>query len=781
MKDILKLLLMLIILTVATSLTISSCGNLGEINGIDEIVDDGDDDDDDDDDDDLAFVTGGGAVAGGGAGAAGLLQGVFLDSAVEGISYTGGGASGTTNSSGIFNYTAGSKVTFSIGGITLGTATGKATVTPIDVAGATDESDQRVINMIRLLQTLDDDGNPDNGIKITSTTRNAAKNITSVDFNQSPSGFTGSTATDVATLTATTSAGTSTLVSTTEALTHFQSTLTANNISTVTVATTSAITYDDFSTGTVSTSLWTIAQSSGSSYSVVDGVLAVTTGSPASQISFAVINDSLSTSINAFQADLNITAGTSDDNTTYLKGIPYVSSSGDINTKLTLKGDGSASYSISAGATDIASGSFSSKTTGSSHEVGIGFDRTNGILYFQIDTEKLFHIMDTSTYPISTSVWKNATIFAEAESGASIATAGKIDNVQLAGLTDLFSTISHVGGSIQGQNLSTTASSVTTLAGDAGDSGDDNGTGDDAEFNNPTGITTDGSNLYVTDGSNHTIRKVTPFGGVVTTFAGDSGDSGSTNGTGTDAEFNNPTGITTDGINLYVSDSSNNMIRKIVISSQEVTTLAGNTSSGSADGTGTAASFNGPTDLTIVGDHLYVADTFNHTIRKINISTQEVTTLAGGAGNSGSSNGTGTAASFNKPTGITTNGSNLYVVDSGNDLIRQVVISSAVVDTLAGSGSSGSTDATGTSASFNNPTGITTDGTNLFVTDTFNHLIRKVVISSGVVSTLSGSGSSGSANGSGTSATFYQPIGITTDGTHLFVADTFNHLVRKIK
>ena len=106
---------------------------------------------------------------------------------------------------------------------------------------------------------------------------------------------------------------------------------------------------------------------------------------------------------------------------------------------------------------------------------------------------------------------------------------------------------------------------------------------------------------------------------------------------------------------------------------------------------------------------------------------------------------------------------------------------SGAVTTLAGTGSSGSANGTGTSASFNGPVGITTDGTNLYVVDYSNHLIRKIVISTGVVTTLAGTGSSGSANGTGTSASFNNPEGITTDGTNLYVADRSNQLIRKIE
>ena len=175
-----------------------------------------------------------------------------------------------------------------------------------------------------------------------------------------------------------------------------------------------------------------------------------------------------------------------------------------------------------------------------------------------------------------------------------------------------------------------------------------------------------------------------------------------------------------------------------------------------------------------------MADSSNHLIRKIVISTGVVTTVAG-TGSSGSANGTGTSAGFNNPDGITTDGTNLYVADSYNHLIRKIVISTGEVTTVAGTGSSGSANGTGTSASFDNASGITTDGTNLYVADSNNSLIRKIVISSGVVTTVAGGGSGRATNGTGTSASFNQPVGITTDGINLYVGDKLNYLIRKIE
>jgi len=334
---------------------------------------------------------------------------------------------------------------------------------------------------------------------------------------------------------------------------------------------------------------------------------------------------------------------------------------------------------------------------------------------------------------------------------------------------------------------------VTTIAGPAvnssstgGASGFADGTGAAARFVYPSGVASDGTNLYVADTGNHTIRRIDSLG-VVTTLAGLAGNSGSTDGTGATARFNSPYGITIDGTgtNLYVADTNNHTIRQIVIATGVVTTFAGTGSVGFTNGTGTAASFYSPSGITIdgTGTNLYVADTYNHAIRQVVISTKAVTTFAG-TGISGSGDATGTAASFNQPSGITFDGANLYVADTNNSTIRKIVLSTKAVSTLAGlAGNTGSADATGTAASFNHPRGVTSDGTNLYVVDTYNSTIRKIVIATGAVTTLAGlAGNPGSADatGTGSDARFYNPVGITFHGTNFYVADTNNHAIRQI-
>ena len=326
-----------------------------------------------------------------------------------------------------------------------------------------------------------------------------------------------------------------------------------------------------------------------------------------------------------------------------------------------------------------------------------------------------------------------------------------------------------MGGSMQGNPLNLT-NTVTTFAGSAGVVGSADGTGTAAGFNYPQGMTTDGTNLFIADYYNHTIRQIVISTGAVTTIAGSAGLAGLADGTGTAARFNLPIGITTDGINLFVADTYNHTIRKIVISTGAVTTVAGSAgSTGSTDGTGTAARFKNPYRITTAGTNLFVSDTSNHTIRKIVISTGAVTTVAGSAGLAGSADGTGTPARFNSPLGITTDGTNLFIADYANSTIRKIIIATGAVTTIAGSaGLTGLTDGIGTAARLNLPQDITTDGTNLFVADpgmTNNNSIRKVVISTGLVTTI--------ATG------FTWPQGITTDGVNLYIAD--RDIIRKIQ
>lgn len=340
-----------------------------------------------------------------------------------------------------------------------------------------------------------------------------------------------------------------------------------------------------------------------------------------------------------------------------------------------------------------------------------------------------------------------------------------------------------LGGARQGVALNL-KNAVSTFAGKAGTAGAADGNTAHASFDLPKGITTDGINLYLADLNNHTIRKIDIESGMVTTIAGMAGKKGSNDGKGAAARFNRPYGITTDGTSLYVTDSNNHTIRQIDIESAMVTTIAGGVGEvGYMNGSAKKARFFIPEGITTDGTNLYVADTHNHSIRQIELENDVVTTIAGLSGSPGFADDARASARFSYPKGITTDGRNLYVVDFGNHRVRKIVINSGTVTTLAGTDAvENSSDEQGEAARFNYPTGITSDGRNLYVVDTFNRTVRKIVIANGVVTTIAGKADlEGSIDATGTGARFRDPVGITTDGNHLFVTDSSNHTVRKIR
>jgi streptogramin lyase len=336
------------------------------------------------------------------------------------------------------------------------------------------------------------------------------------------------------------------------------------------------------------------------------------------------------------------------------------------------------------------------------------------------------------------------------------------------------------------RKIITATGTVTMLAGSP-ECGSTDGTGTAARFCYPLGVASDSAgNLFVADYSNFAVRKVVVETGVVSTIAGSPFYLGSADGTGEEVRFKYPRGVASDGNgNLFVADTSNCTIRKVVLATGAVSTFAGSPGNfGSTDGVGTAARFRGPEQLTSDGmGNLFVAD--SAAIRNVEIATGMVNTLAGTANASGSIDGTGSDARFSAMMGVASDGSgNLYVADSGNHTIRKVAIATSAVTTIAGTtGNPGSTDGKGTAAQFNQPVDVAIDGMGyLFVADNGNHTIRRIVIATGVVTTLAGTaGASGSADGTGTTARFNSPRGITSDKAgNIFVADSGNHTIRKI-
>jgi sugar lactone lactonase YvrE len=346
--------------------------------------------------------------------------------------------------------------------------------------------------------------------------------------------------------------------------------------------------------------------------------------------------------------------------------------------------------------------------------------------------------------------------------------------------------VSNASGSVTSapaDTLTVNLVGVTTLAGWPGSGGSANGTGWAARFSFPGSVRTDSSgNVYVADSYNDTIRKVTPAG-VVTLVAGTPGTSGSTDGPVATALFNATAGVAVDSSgDLFVADDGNNEIREISAAGV-VTTIAGKAGSpGTVNGTGSTARFADPQNLAIDSSgNLYVADGNGNTIRKV-APGGVVTTLAG-SGTSGSSDGTGTAAQFNDPTGVTVDPQgNVYVADYGNSTIRMIT-PSGVVTTLAGvPRRTGSADGTGATARFYTPSGIGIDGFgNLYVADSGNDTIREVT-QGGVVTTIAGSpGIPENIDGPASAARFDTPGDVAVDPSGIvYVADSENDTIRRI-
>jgi len=300
---------------------------------------------------------------------------------------------------------------------------------------------------------------------------------------------------------------------------------------------------------------------------------------------------------------------------------------------------------------------------------------------------------------------------------------------------------------------------VSTLAGTDAD-GFANGSGSAVAFNGIFGLALDASgNIYVGDGGNSQIRKMT-VDGVVTTFAG------GTTGAGAAANFVAPTSMVFDTAgNLYVSDSGASNVRKITPAGV-VSTVAGSGLVGSRDGNGTLASFNRPGGIVIdSANNLFLVDAGAHNIRKIT-PQGDVTTFAGTTGVPGNTDGTGALAKFNNPSGLAIDAAgNLYVA--------------GVVTTFAGSGAATSTNGTGIAASFNGPVNVSIDADGfLYVAEKSGNLIRKIT-PSGKVSTIAGGGTGGDTADTGAAALFHGPTSVVFDKAKtLYVAD--GNKVRKL-
>ena len=351
---------------------------------------------------------------------------------------------------------------------------------------------------------------------------------------------------------------------------------------------------------------------------------------------------------------------------------------------------------------------------------------------------------------------------------------------------DQFRCVVHnAGGSATStpESLTVNTVGVTTIAGWPGSSGTANGTGWAARFSLAGGLRTDSQgNVYVSDSENFTIRKVTPAG-VVTTVAGTPRVSGSTDGPVASALFSGVGGVAVNAEGtIYVADSGNYTIRKIA--GGVVSTLAGVAGTrGEVDGTGSAARLYDPQNLALdSAGNIYVADGMGYAVRRIT-PDGVVTTVAGSPLIAGNSDGTGVAAQFNDITGITVDPSgNVFVADYGNNTVRKIA-PGGVVTTVAGlSGVTGNKDGTGVAASFNGPAGVGSDSSgNIYIADSGNDLIR-MMNPAGFVNTVAGVYLfADDLDGLSSSARFNTPGDVCVDNSGIvYVADAGNSTIRRL-
>lgn len=323
---------------------------------------------------------------------------------------------------------------------------------------------------------------------------------------------------------------------------------------------------------------------------------------------------------------------------------------------------------------------------------------------------------------------------------------------------------------------------VSTFAGSTW--GDGSTIGQPAQFKSPSGVFVidNGLNAYVADTGSNRIKKIDSSGKNTQVIG--SGAYGYAEGTTTSAQLAAPTGLFWDGTYLYFADTGNNRIRRVDANGQ-TSLVAGSGAVGNADNTtGSAATFFQPMGIVKVGDYLYVADAGNHRIRRIALTSPfAVTTFAGSS--QGDADGTGTNAKFNRPTAITadSSGNYLYVCDTNNNKIKRIQVSNANVTTIAGTGTAGYKDGAATTvAQFNSPSGIAyfKSGSTelLYVSDTQNYNIRVIV--GGQVYTFAGTNTYGFADGPGYLTKFNTPMHlfIAPDGKNILVADSQNHKIR---
>jgi streptogramin lyase len=430
---------------------------------------------------------------------------------------------------------------------------------------------------------------------------------------------------------------------------------------------------------------------------------------------------------------------------------------------------------------------------------GVFVDSSENI--YIADTENhVIRKVDGTTREITTVAGNGSHNYAGDDGPATLAELKKPSGVFVDVLENIYiaDTENHVIRKVDGET-----GIITTVAGNgSGDYSGDGGQAILASLKKPLGVFVDSSkNIYIADTENHVIRKVDGTTSEITTIAGDAvngthGYSGD-NGPATQAQLDKPSGVVVDSLgNIYIADTENHVIRMVYddAGTMTITTVAGN-GSGDYSGDGDQAilaSLKKPKTVWVdeIGN-LLIADTENSRIRKVSVTTKNITTAAGN-GSEGYSGDYGLAidASLKKPQGVCAYESPaptyLYIADPSNYRIRRVDLKEGFLTSAAGtiwSGYNGD-NILATWARLNYPFGVHLDASgNLLIADTYNHRIRKVNARTGIITTVAGTGSKGFSGDGGpaTSARLRYPFSVYADSAgNIYIADTYNYRIRKV-
>ncbi|GGP35123.1 NHL domain-containing protein [Streptomyces abikoensis] len=350
-------------------------------------------------------------------------------------------------------------------------------------------------------------------------------------------------------------------------------------------------------------------------------------------------------------------------------------------------------------------------------------------------------------------------------------------------------------GTIQKTSVRAGDPAISTTAGNgiADYTGDGSGAAKACLYH-PNAVATDASgNLYIADTDNHVVRKVDARTRVITTVAGNNdGDYAGDGRPAVAASLRYPRGVATDASgNLYIADTGNNRVRRVDATTRIITTVAGDGGVGFRGDGGAATTATLYTPFGVAVDslgNLYIADTDNHRIRRVDATDRTITTLAGN-GNAGCTGDDRPAveATLQYPRAVTVDAiGNVYIADTDNHVVRKVDAMTRTISTVAGDGNAGRTgdDEPAVKASLRSPRGVAVDPAgNLYIADTGNNRVRRVDERTRLITTVAGDGEAGFSgdDGPAVKANLYGPRGIAVDSAgNLYIADTDNHRVREV-